>query len=137
MNGRLIIYAMYLYTGWIKHKEKCLRDSIFVNAYRVAKFTNIDRKFVGSGGRPVPPPLTALPSLFRSVFKRANLLVNMKHGMARLDSVWGVGGGQWPVKTLVRQVCGVPCPVCSVSGACHLSHCVCVCVCVCNLNICL
>ena len=28
----------------------------------------------------------------------------MKHGIARLDSIWGVGGGQWPVKALTKQV---------------------------------
>ena len=28
----------------------------------------------------------------------------MKHGIARLDSIWGVGGGQWPVKALTKQM---------------------------------
>ena len=40
----------------------------------------------------------------RNAVKRAGVLVNMKHGMARLDNVWGVGGGQWPVKVLTKQV---------------------------------
>ena len=64
-------------------------------------------KLVGSAWSSSLAFYTCLPSpshSCRGVFKRANLLVNMKHGMARLDSVWGVGGGQWPVKTLVRQV---------------------------------
>ena len=56
------------------------------------------------GGRALALPLMLVCPLCRAVFKRANLLVSMKHGMSRLDSVWGVGGGQWPVKTLVRQV---------------------------------
>ena len=33
---------------------------------------------------------------------RADTLLNMKHGMVRLDNVWGVGGGIKPVKYLVR-----------------------------------
>ena len=32
---------------------------------------------------------------------RADTLLNMKHGMVRLDNVWGVGGGIKPVKYLV------------------------------------
>lgn len=28
----------------------------------------------------------------------------MKHGLVRLDNVWGVGGGLRPVKYLIRQV---------------------------------
>lgn len=28
----------------------------------------------------------------------------MKHGLVRLDNVWGVGGGLRPVKYLVRQM---------------------------------
>lgn len=28
----------------------------------------------------------------------------MKHGMVRLDNVWGVGGGLRPVKSLTRQM---------------------------------
>jgi len=34
----------------------------------------------------------------------ANLLLRMKHGMVRLDSVWGAGGGRRPVKHLVKKV---------------------------------
>jgi programmed cell death protein 4 len=55
----------------------------------------------------IPPSyLTNVHSkeLAKSAMKRANVLVNMKHGMARLDNVWGVGGGQWPVKVLTKQV---------------------------------
>lgn len=28
----------------------------------------------------------------------------MKHGLVRLDNVWGVGGGLRPVKYLIRQM---------------------------------
>lgn len=30
--------------------------------------------------------------------------MSMKHGMTRLDNVWGVGGGLRPVKSLVRSM---------------------------------
>ena len=32
------------------------------------------------------------------------MLIHMKHGMARLDNVWGVGGGQRPVMFLISKV---------------------------------
>jgi len=35
---------------------------------------------------------------------RADTLLSMKHGMVRLDNVWGVGGGIKPVKYLVKQI---------------------------------
>lgn len=35
---------------------------------------------------------------------RADTLLSMKHGMVRLDNVWGVGGGIRPVKYLVKQI---------------------------------
>ncbi|XP_020616723.1 programmed cell death protein 4-like [Orbicella faveolata] len=34
----------------------------------------------------------------------ADLLLRMKHGMVRLDSVWGVAGGRRPVKHLVKKM---------------------------------
>ena len=34
---------------------------------------------------------------------RADTLLNMKHGLVRLDNVWGVGGGIRPVKYLVSS----------------------------------
>lgn len=36
--------------------------------------------------------------------ERAKVLITMKHGMARLDNVWGVGGGQRPVMFLIGKV---------------------------------
>lgn len=36
--------------------------------------------------------------------KRAQLLINMKYGIARLDNVWGVGGGQRPVMFLINKM---------------------------------
>lgn len=35
---------------------------------------------------------------------RADTLLSMKHGLVRLDNVWGVGGGLRPVKYLIRQI---------------------------------
>lgn len=40
----------------------------------------------------------------RTALKRAQLLLSIKHGMARLDNVWGVGGGQRPVMFLISKV---------------------------------
>ena len=42
--------------------------------------------------------------MHRGALKRAQLLLSMKHGMARLDNVWGIGGGQRPVMFLVSKV---------------------------------
>jgi len=41
---------------------------------------------------------------YRDALKRAKMLLSMKHGLARLDNVWGVGGGQRPVMYLVNKV---------------------------------
>merc|ERR1719326_682848 len=35
---------------------------------------------------------------------RADMLLSMKHGLVRLDNVWGVGGGIRPVKYLVKKI---------------------------------
>jgi len=35
---------------------------------------------------------------------RADTLLSMKHGLVRLDNVWGVGGGIRPVKYLVKKI---------------------------------
>lgn len=40
----------------------------------------------------------------RACIEHASALLNMKQGMVRLDSVWGVTGGMRPVKYLVRQI---------------------------------
>ncbi|CAB0019291.1 unnamed protein product [Nesidiocoris tenuis] len=42
--------------------------------------------------------------LARQMLTRADTLLSMKHGLVRLDNVWGVGGGIRPVKYLVRQM---------------------------------
>ncbi|XP_002165475.2 programmed cell death protein 4 isoform X1 [Hydra vulgaris] len=34
----------------------------------------------------------------------ANSYLQMKHGLVRLDTVWGLGGGTRPVKTLVKEI---------------------------------
>ena len=40
----------------------------------------------------------------RKALTEADVLLRMKHGMVRLDSVWGVVGGRRPVKLLVKKV---------------------------------
>lgn len=40
----------------------------------------------------------------RTALARADMLLSLKHGMARLDNVWGVSGGLRPVKSLTRQM---------------------------------
>lgn len=40
----------------------------------------------------------------RKALCRAENLLSMKHGMVRLDNVWGVGGSTRPVKYLVKQI---------------------------------
>ena len=44
---------------------------------------------------------------YREALKRAKLLLSMKHGLARLDNVWGVGGGQRPVMYLINKVVAI------------------------------
>lgn len=40
----------------------------------------------------------------RVALDRAAVLLTMKREMVRLDNVWGVGGGQRPVKHLIKEV---------------------------------
>jgi len=40
----------------------------------------------------------------RVSLERANCLLQMKHGIVRLDSIWGFGGGIRPVKLLVKEI---------------------------------
>lgn len=40
----------------------------------------------------------------RAALQHAEVLLSMKHGMVRLDNVWGVGGGMRPVKYLINQM---------------------------------
>lgn len=35
---------------------------------------------------------------------RSDSLLSMRHGLVRLDNVWGVGGGTRPVKYLVKKM---------------------------------
>lgn len=42
--------------------------------------------------------------LAQSAIDHANTLLNMEHGLVRLDSVWGLGGGMRPVKYLVKKI---------------------------------
>ncbi|XP_028128855.1 programmed cell death protein 4 isoform X1 [Diabrotica virgifera virgifera] len=41
---------------------------------------------------------------FQEAVSRADTLLSMKHGLVRLDNVWGVGGALRPVKALTRQM---------------------------------
>lgn len=45
-----------------------------------------------------------LDMFFRAAIERAEVLLSMKHGLVRLDNVWGVGGGTRPVKYLIKKV---------------------------------
>lgn len=40
----------------------------------------------------------------RVALDRAAVLLRMKREILRLDNVWGVGGGQRPVKHLIKEV---------------------------------
>ncbi|KAL5022139.1 hypothetical protein ScPMuIL_001294 [Solemya velum] len=40
----------------------------------------------------------------RAALDKAELLLSQKHGIVRLDSIWGTGGGTRPVKYLVNQM---------------------------------
>ena len=40
----------------------------------------------------------------QAAIEHANSLLNMKHGLVRLDSVWGVSGGMRPVKYLIKRI---------------------------------
>lgn len=42
--------------------------------------------------------------LGRKAVDKANTLLKMKHGIVRLDNVWGVGGGLRPVKVLTKKI---------------------------------
>lgn len=56
----------------------------------------------------IPPKFVqayeACHDLGREAVAHANALLNMKHGLVKLDSVWGVSGGMRPVKYLIRQI---------------------------------
>lgn len=41
---------------------------------------------------------------FQEAVSHADALLSMKHGLVRLDNVWGVGGALRPVKALIRQM---------------------------------
>lgn len=40
----------------------------------------------------------------RAAIEHADVLLSMKHGLVKLDSVWGVTGGMRPVKYLIKQI---------------------------------
>ena len=42
--------------------------------------------------------------VINTCINHASNLLTMKHGLVRLDNVWGVGGGTRPVKSLIRQM---------------------------------
>lgn len=49
-------------------------------------------------------PVFSCFSFDRKALERAALLLNMKHGISRLDNIWGVSGGTRPVKQLSKKV---------------------------------
>lgn len=67
---------------------------------------------------PAPPrPRSPSPPSRRAALDRAAVLLRVERDVSRLDNVWGAGGGQRPVKHLVKEVSAaparhiVPCPV--------------------------
>jgi len=42
--------------------------------------------------------------LIRTALEKAEVLLTMNHGIAHLDNIWGVGGGNRPVKYLTNKV---------------------------------
>ncbi|XP_013380848.1 programmed cell death protein 4-like [Lingula anatina] len=40
----------------------------------------------------------------RTALDKADVLLSMKHGIVRLDNVWGMGGGNRPVKYLIKKM---------------------------------
>jgi len=43
-------------------------------------------------------------ALSRDSLEKAQTLLSMKHGIVRLDSIWGFGGGIRPVKMLIKEI---------------------------------
>ena len=43
-------------------------------------------------------------SFHRVAIAKADNLLNQKHGIVRLDNIWGTGGGIRPVKSLIKRV---------------------------------
>jgi programmed cell death protein 4 len=44
-------------------------------------------------------------SYSQQALDKADVLLSMSHGIVRLDNVWGVGGGNRPVKYLIKRIC--------------------------------
>jgi hypothetical protein len=42
--------------------------------------------------------------LFRAALEKADVLLNMKHGIVRLDNIWGVASTLRPVKFLIKKI---------------------------------
>ena len=42
--------------------------------------------------------------VLREALNVANKYLSSKHGIVRLDNVWGIGGGTRPVKQLIKKV---------------------------------
>lgn len=40
----------------------------------------------------------------QAALDKAEVLLSRKHGIVRLDNIWGTGGGIRPVKYLIKQV---------------------------------
>lgn len=48
----------------------------------------------------------------QEALEKAEILLSQKHGIVRLDNIWGTGGGIRPVKYLIKQVCIFPLFLC-------------------------
>ncbi|XP_019644334.1 PREDICTED: programmed cell death protein 4-like isoform X3 [Branchiostoma belcheri] len=61
-------------------------------------------EYRGSGDSKQTSEGSSLTEEMMAALDRAHVLLSMKHGMVRLDNVWGVGGGQRPVKYLIKKM---------------------------------
>lgn len=74
--------------------DDCIPPKFVTNAKEL-----LEAKKVTEGQQLNPAEIRALCSL-----AYANSLINAKHGLIRLDTVWGLTGGARPVKYLIKQM---------------------------------
>ena len=70
-----------------------------LDLFKISTLTNLLKAYFC-----VVSSLTSFVLFYREALMRAKLLLSMKHGLARLDNVWGIGGGQRPVVYLINKV---------------------------------
>ena len=59
----------------------------------------------------------------QAALDKAELLLSRKHGIVRLDNIWGTGGGIRPVKYLVKQARLSKCPSNCDDLICYFNQC--------------